>query len=112
LLDLGFDLLADAIAFLLEQPDLALDLALDDGLPELEEANLPSDLFLKLLQGRKRHCIPLDKFLTFLEHQDAKDQRGAGRAEPGQAGPRQNKYLKPIGWRPFQLILTNGLIVP
>jgi len=39
LLDLGFDLLADTVALLLEQPDLALDLALDEGLPELEEAN-------------------------------------------------------------------------
>ena len=75
LLDLRFDLLADAVALLLEPPDLALDLAFDDGFPELEEANVPSDLFLKLLQRRQCHGIPHDKFLTFLKHPGVKDQR-------------------------------------
>src|SRR4029077_14005714 len=89
LLDLRFDLLADAIALLLEQPNLALDLALDDGLPELEEANLPSDLFFKLLQGRQRHGIPRDKILTFLEHPGAKDQRLGRPPGAGHRGPPQ-----------------------
>jgi len=51
--DLRFDLLAETIALLLEPPNLALDLALDHCLPELQEANVPSDLSFKLLQGRQ-----------------------------------------------------------
>jgi hypothetical protein len=36
-----FDLAADAVALLLEQPDLAFDLALDKSFPEFQEAKLP-----------------------------------------------------------------------
>jgi hypothetical protein len=73
---------------LLEQPDLALDLALDDGLAKLQEAKLPTDLSFKFLQSRQRHGIPRDKILTFLKHPGAKDQRaGPGSRRPG--SPKQ-----------------------
>jgi hypothetical protein len=52
-----FDLLADAVALALEQPYLASDLTLDNGLPEIEEAQLALDLLFKSAQGRKWHGV-------------------------------------------------------
>jgi hypothetical protein len=66
--DLFFDFLAEAVAPLLEKPDLLFDLTLDKRLSELKQAKLPPDLLFKLLQGRQRHGHPRDKNLAFLEH--------------------------------------------
>src|SRR5208282_1652823 len=78
LMYLLLDSLTDVFALLLEQSELALDLAFDDMLPGLQEADLPLDLLFDLLfeflQGRQRHSIPLDKVPPFLEHSAGKNQ--------------------------------------
>jgi hypothetical protein len=57
MLDLPLDLLADAVALLLEQADLAINLALDDVLPDFQKAKLAPDLLFEPLQGRQWHEI-------------------------------------------------------
>jgi hypothetical protein len=64
------DLAAKPIALLLEQPDLLLDLALNKGFSEFEEAKLPPNFSLEHLQGWQRHGHPRDRsfrlFKTFI----------------------------------------------
>jgi hypothetical protein len=44
-----FDLTADAVTLLLEQPNLAFDLALEESFPDFKEAKLPPNFSLKRL---------------------------------------------------------------
>jgi hypothetical protein len=58
------DLAAKPVAFLLEQPNLAFDLALNESFSDFQEAKLPPNFSFKYLQGRQWHGHPRDKWAS------------------------------------------------
>src|SRR6202044_1686177 len=86
LLDRAVDLFADAVALLLEQPELAPDLAFDDSFPDFQETKLPPDLLFELLQGRQRHESHTKTLQRFCTRQIDGDFKTFGRQRPYRSG--------------------------